>query len=160
MRLYRCCVMNGGKFTKLTDSDVRLAEARMQARIKAGPRAVAARYDRPTERVVVTLSGGLELRFPAELAQGLAGARASDLQVIEISPTGMGLHWPKLDADLYIPALLSGVLGNRRWMARLLGQAGGQSTSTAKQAAARANGRRGGRPRKDQPSQPHSSGDD
>lgn len=150
--------MSGGKSTKLTDGDVRRAEARMQERNRAGPRAIAARYDRPAERVIVTLSGGLELRFPPELAQGLAGARASDLQVIEISPTGMGLHWPKLDADLYVPALLGGVLGNRRWMAHLLGQAGGRATSAAKQAAARANGRRGGRPRKEQ--SPHSSRND
>jgi hypothetical protein len=26
-----------------------------------------------------------------------------------------GLHWPKLDADLYIPALMQGVFGSRRW---------------------------------------------
>jgi hypothetical protein len=26
------------------------------------------------------------------------------------------LHWPKLDADLYAPALLQGIFGSRKWM--------------------------------------------
>lgn len=84
--------------------------------------------------------------MPVDLAQGLAGARTADLADIEISPTGLGLHWPRLDADLYLPALMAGVFGTRRWMAQLMGKAGGHSTSTAKQQAARANGRLGGRP--------------
>jgi hypothetical protein len=134
---------------KLTSDDLHRAEARMQKRVEAGPRATAARFDGRLRTIVVTLSNGIELRVPVQLAQGLAGAPASSLREIEISPTGLGLHWPKLDADLYVPSLFSGLLGTRRWMARVMGQAGGQATSLAKQAAARANGRRGGRPRKD-----------
>jgi hypothetical protein len=133
---------------KLTDADVRQAEKRMQARLKGQPHAVSARYDRRDARIVVGLSNGLELGVPVDRAQGLAGAKASDLSDIEISPTGLGLHWPRLDADLYLPALMEGVFGTRRWMAQLMGKAGGRSTSTAKQKAARANGKLGGRPRK------------
>ena len=120
----------------------------LQARLSAEPHATTAHFDQPRHRIVVSLSNGLEFSLPVELAQGLAGAQASDLEEIEISPTGLGLHWPKLDADLYLPALIEGVFGNRRWMARIIGQVGGQATSPAKQAAARANGQRGGRPRK------------
>jgi hypothetical protein len=120
----------------------------MRARLKSQPHALTARYDRRGERIVVALSNGLELGVPVDLAQGLAGAKASDLSKIEISPTGLGLHWPRLDADLYLPALMAGVFGSRRWMARVMGKAGGRSTSSAKQVAARANGKRGGRPRK------------
>lgn len=132
----------------LTDANVRQAEKRMRARLKKQPHATSARYDRRDARIVVSLSNGLELGVPVNLAQGLAGARPADLSAIEISPTGLGLHWPRLDADLYLPALLEGVFGTRRWMARVMGKAGGRSTSSAKQAAARANGRLGGRPRK------------
>lgn len=67
---------------------------------------------------------------------------------IEISPAGLGLHWPRLDADVYVPALMQGVFGTRRWMAALLGPAGGKASTKAKAAAARENGRKGGRPRK------------
>jgi hypothetical protein len=133
----------------LTNADVRKASRRMQKRLQAQPRAIAARYDRRTGRIVVSLSNGLDLGIAVAKAQGLAGAKASDLAAIEITPTGLGLHWPKLDADLYLPSLLQGLFGTRRWMASLLGKAGGSATSPAKKAASRANGKRGGRPRKD-----------
>ncbi len=82
------------------------------------------------------------------MAEGLAGASPDDLAKIEISPTGLGLHWPRLDADLYVPALLQGVFGSRSWMAAQMGAAGGKARSAAKSAAARKNGRKGGRPRR------------
>lgn len=131
----------------ITEQEAATAETRMQERRETGY-AAAARYDRRTARVIVRLNTGLELAFPPELAEGLANASPDDLTDIEISPAGLGLHWPKLDADLYIPALLQGVFGSKNWMARQLGTTGGQSRSDAKSAAARRNGHKGGRPRK------------
>jgi hypothetical protein len=66
---------------------------------------------------MVTLSNGLELAFPPHLAEGLADAKPTDLAAMVISPSGLGLHWPRLDADLYLPSLLKGVFGSPRWMA-------------------------------------------
>ena len=86
--------------------------------------------------------------FAPRLAEGLAGASAEDLAAIEVSPSGLGLHWPRLDTDLYVPALLRGLLGSPRWMAAQLGAAGGRALSPAKAVAARENGRKGGRPRR------------
>ncbi len=134
--------------SEITDSDVRVAEERMTEHRRTTPHAVAATYDRRIGRVVVRLSSGLDLAFPPRLAQGLEGARPADLAAIEISPTGFGLHFPRLDADLYLPALLEGVFGSEPWTAARMGQAGGRAMSPTKTAAARANGRRGGRPRK------------
>jgi len=111
------------------------------------PRAVTARYDRRTGRVVIGLSSGLEVGFLPEKAEGLAGASAAELEEIEITPSGYGIHFPKLDADLYLPALLQGFTGSRKWMASGLGRVGGASRSRAKVAAARKNGKLGGRPR-------------
>jgi hypothetical protein len=116
-----------------------------------GPAAVAARYDAKRDRVVVTLASGGEIAFPPRRAQGLERAKPSDLAVIEISPSGLGLHFPKLDADLWLPALLEGVFGSRQWMAARLGARGGKVKSKAKTRAARANGKLGGRPRKAKP---------
>jgi hypothetical protein len=132
----------------LTDEDIRRAEKVMRDDMEAGPRAVAARYDRRRARVVLSLDSGVELAFPPNLAEGLDKASAADLALIEISPTGLGLHWPNLDADLWLPGLLAGVFGSPQWMAGLMGRKGGRARSHVKVAAARANGRHGGRPRK------------
>lgn len=132
----------------VTERNMREAEKRMRERMSSTPRAVSARYDRQAARIVVVLGTGLELAFPPELAEGLDKADAANLSEIEISPTGLGLHWPRLDADLYLPGLLEGVFGSPRWMASAMGRVGGQATTPAKAAAARANGKRGGRPRR------------
>jgi hypothetical protein len=132
----------------LTDDEIDLAGQVAQAEMATGPRAVAARYDRRRARVVLSLDNGLELAFPPDLAEGLDQASASELATIEISPSGFGLHWPKLDADLYLPALLSGVFGSPRWMAGQMGRKAGLPRTEARGAAARENGRRSGRPRK------------
>jgi hypothetical protein len=141
----------------VTDADLEAANARGAATRAAQPTAQAARYDRRTGRVVVTLSNGLELGFKPHDAQGLESARPAQLAVIEISPSGLGLHFPALDADLYLPALLGGLLGSAAWMSQraaerqhavTLGGAGGRARSEAKSRAARENGRLGGRPRK------------
>ena len=124
------------------------ADERAQALRKTLPRAVSARYDEETGRVVIDLSTKLSVSFFPRDAQGLEHAKASELDDIEISPSGFGIHFPKLDADLYVPALLDGFLGSRKWMAARLGQLGGRSQSRAKKAASRANGRLGGRPAK------------
>jgi hypothetical protein len=97
------------------------------------------------------LSSGLELAFAPHLAQGLEAAKPSDLQEIEISPSGLGVHFPRLDADLYLPSLLEGLLGSENWAASKMGAKGGKAKTPAKVAAARANGAKGGRPRKNVP---------
>jgi hypothetical protein len=110
--------------------------------------AVSARYDRRIGRVVITLNSNLELAFSPRDAEGLENASPAQLDAIEISPSGFGIYFPKLDADIYLPALLEGFLGSRKWIASRMGAEGGKSRSAAKAAAAKQNGRSGGRPRK------------
>ncbi len=111
------------------------------------PKAVAAHYDRRSGRVVISLSSKLDVSFSPCDAQGLERAEPEELEEIEITPSGLGIHFPKLDADLCLPGLLEGYLGSKKWMAARLGQAGGQTRSRAKRGAARVNGRLGGRPK-------------
>jgi hypothetical protein len=117
----------------------------LQARI---PRAISARYDRRTGRIVIHLSSKLIVSFSPGDVEGLQDARPLQLSKIEISPSGFGIHFPAVDADLYVPGLLEGFLGSKTWMASRLGQLGGQSSTKAKKTASRANGKLGGRPRK------------
>jgi hypothetical protein len=129
-------------------SNFALANQRANELESSMPRAVGARYDRASRRVVIHLSSKLDVSFSPRDTQGLEHAKPSQLETIEISPSGFGIHFPKLDADLYLPALLEGFLGSKQWMAARLGQTGGTAKSPAKRAAARANGKLGGRPKK------------
>jgi hypothetical protein len=109
-----------------------------------GPLATAASFK--AGRVHVELSNGCAFVFPAAHAQDLARASAEDLRQIEVTAGGLSLHFPRLDADLYVPNLVKGVLGTKRWMSQI-GTIGGRTTSTAKAHAARSNGKLGGRPK-------------
>ena len=124
------------------------ANDRAAARLAKTPTAIAARYDRRIGRIVIDLSTGLEIAFKPHDAQGLEQAKPEHLAHIEISPSGLGLHFPAIDADLYLPTLLEGLLGSRHWMAGAMGREGGRVTSAAKGIAARENGKLGGRPKK------------
>ena len=132
----------------ITSQEYKEATARMKEMKASTPAAIAAYYDRKTKKIVVDLSTGLGIFFSPQDAQGLENATAAQLSDIEITPAGFGLHFPKLDADLYVPGLLDGAMGSRKWMAARLGAQGGKARSLAKRTAARANGALGGRPRK------------
>lgn len=132
----------------LTDAAFEAAKRRGDAMLETEPRAVSGRYSRETGRVTVELANGCAYVFPAALVQDLSEADPDDLAVIEVDGAGFNLHWPRLDVDLYVPALVSGVFGTREWMKSALARQAGRSTSASKAAAARENGRKGGRPRK------------
>jgi hypothetical protein len=131
-----------------SNNDFEMANQRAKDLEARMPRATSASFHRATGRIVIHLSSNLIVSVRPGDVEGLENARPSQLQRIEISPSGFGLHFPDIDADVYVPGLLEGFLGSRKWMASRLGQAGGQSRSRAKRAAARANGKLGGRPRK------------
>jgi hypothetical protein len=116
--------------------------------VSRGPVAKLAKY--ASGRIHVELDNGCAFKFPVSQAQELAGAKPVDLRQVEVTAAGLGLYWPTLDADLYVPNLLKGVLGTKRWMAHI-GASGGKAVSEAKSLAARQNGKRGGRPSKAKP---------
>lgn len=132
----------------VSNDDFQRANRRGRMLRERAPVVIAARYDSKVGRIVLSLSSGLDITFPPECAEGLERASSADLRAIEISPSGLGIYFPELDVDLYVPALLEGSMGSRKWMAARLGAAGGSSTSTAKRRASRANGKLGGRPKR------------
>lgn len=81
--------------------------------------AISAHYDDVSHLIVIRLNSGSVFCFPPDIAQGLAWASKEDLAAVEITPSGAGLHWEKLDADFSIPGLLSGCFGSKAWMAKL-----------------------------------------
>lgn len=132
---------------EMTTEQFEAAKARGEARMR-GPRAESAHYDAGRNRVIVRLTTGVEIGFAPRDVEGLQHASTDDLKAIEIEAFGLGIHFPAIDADLYLPALLEGVLGSKSWIAAQLGAAGGRTRTLAKATAARENGKRGGRPRK------------
>lgn len=129
---------------EITDVQIDAALERGKLALETEPRAATARYDRQLDRVIVDLTNGCTFAFPPRIAQGLETATADQLAEVEILGLGYGLHWENLDVDLSLPGLMAGILGTKAYMARRAGQA----SSPAKAAAARANGAKGGRPRK------------
>lgn len=128
----------------LTDAEINAALERGRIAQQTEPRATSARYDRKNGRIIVELTNGCTFAFQPRMAQGLEAATDDDLASVEILGAGYGLHWEALDVDLSVPGLLAGLFGTKAYMARRAGQA----TSPAKSAAARTNGAKGGRPRK------------
>ncbi len=126
-----------------------LVAAREAGRIReeTEPRAVSARYDVDTGRIVIELRNGCMFAFPAEMGQGLRGAAPEQLAQIEIVLDGYALEWRSLNTGLAVPPLLEGRFGSDAWMSQW-GKIGGSARSEAKAAAARRNGAKGGRPRK------------
>lgn len=126
---------------------IHAARARESGERKNGRRAVAAHYDRETGRVMMELTNGFVFGFPAKTISALARATADQLAAVTLSPGGSGLHWEELDVDLSVPGLLLSSIGRSEKLSELARLAG-RATSPAKAAAARANGAKGGRPRK------------
>jgi hypothetical protein len=128
----------------LTDTAIDAAIERGKALRETEPRAASVRYDRQSDPVIVDLTNGSTFAFPPRLAAGLETATPDQLSQVEILGSGFGLHWEAPDVDFSVPGLLAGIFGTRVYMARRAELA----TSPSKAAAARANGAKGGRPRK------------
>lgn len=82
---------------------------------------------------------------PARSIQGLENATPAQLAEVELLGE-TGLHWETLDVDFTILGLMKGIFGTAKFMEAQ--RRGGQSRSAAKIEASRANGAKGGRPRK------------
>lgn len=125
------------------------ATKRGKEAMRREPQARSATYDRATNRLIIELKNGATFIIPCDLIQGLRGADPDLIAEVELGPRGAALHWEKLDQDFSVAGLLAGLFGTKAWMAEL-GRLGGSRTSEAKAAAARINGARGGRPRKNE----------
>src|SRR5665213_3561725 len=134
---------------KLASSE-EIAKARRQGQkaLETEPRAKLAWYDPKHDSVSILLKNGNGIVIERKFVQGLEKAKPDELSDIRIEGLGSILNFGKLNATFSIPQLVAGYFGSEYWMFRILGRAGGLVRSTTKAAAARSNGKKGGRPRK------------
>ena len=139
-----------GRFV-FTEAEIerQIAEAtkRGAEELRTEPLATSIRFDKRTRRVILELNKGSTLSIPVALLQGLQDASLKDLANVEILSPGSEIEWPTLDQQFSVTGLLSGVFGNKAWMAEL-GRRAAVTRPKAKAKAARANGKKGSRPRK------------
>jgi Protein of unknown function (DUF2442) len=130
--------------TSDAEIDAAIAQAKLYEEYR--PKAVSAKYLRTADSFAIKLATGVEIVIPRKLLQGLDRATPSQLADVRIVAAKSGLRWRALDVDHYLPSLIEGVFGNRRWMSAI-GRKGGTVRSAAKSRAVRENGRKGGRPK-------------
>jgi hypothetical protein len=130
---------------EVTDLELSQAKERWQQERRLQPAASDVRYDPSSGRIVVEFSNGAAFMVPARALEGLQEASDADLSEVELLGQ-TGLHWEKLDVDFSIQGLMRGIFGSHAFVEAQ--RRGGQSRSMAKVAASRANGAKGGRPKK------------
>jgi hypothetical protein len=107
---------------------------------------ICARYSRGSDVLDLTLRNGIAIRFPRKQIREIASAKPAKLETVEIQPGGDGITFLEIGIDIYVPGLLANELGSV--FAKALGRKTRGRTSRKKAAASRANGRKGGRPKK------------
>ncbi len=91
------------KFQKIDEREFdRIAARDAKSRT---PYATAARYDRRSHKVKLTLSTGIEVLFDPRLAYGLAEATDDELASIEIDGAGSAIQFARLDAEFSVARL-------------------------------------------------------
>lgn len=129
------------------------ASRRGAEELKRLPKAVSAKYDKKTRRIVLEMQNGVTLLVPVNLVQGLHTGDDRSLSDFELMLHGTEIHWNKLDVQFYVEDLLRGVFGTPKWMKKLkehlsqIGRKGGSARTAAKRTASAENGKKGGRPR-------------
>ena len=129
-----------------TDAQLAAAERRGEAKAKLPTALTAAQLDAKAKAVRLQFRSGLELAIPVTAIDEIASVPLARLRDVKASPMGDSLVFSELGEAIYVPGLLRDLFGDA--FAGALGKIGGRSRSSAKIAAVRKNGRKGGRPRK------------
>jgi len=130
-----------------TDAEIEAAVRRAQSEPEE-PRIKSVRYVAEMDIFVLQMSDGTYPTLPRKLVQELQGVSRAKAAKVVADRAANAIRWPELDVDLYVPSLVEGIFGTKKWMSDI-GKLGGAVRSKSKSEAARRNGAKGGRPRKE-----------
>jgi Protein of unknown function (DUF2442) len=130
-----------------TPAEFEAARRRSEEAGRVEPRADRVEYDRRKKHLVIHLRRGAIVAIPIQLLDEFRGATVRQLAEIQATRSGDGVESEELDMHVSLKGLLRDLVG-LTGAAAMMGSQGGKSKSPAKASAARANGKRGGRPRK------------
>jgi|ERR1700733_3612876 len=133
--------------TTPTAAELEAARRRSEEAARVEPRAERIEYDRRHKRLIINLRRGAVVAIPIVLIEELQGATPRQLAEIRPSRNGGAVVNDELDVHISLKGLLRDLVG-LTGAASVMGAEGGKAKSPAKASAARANGKRGGRPRK------------
>jgi hypothetical protein len=141
-----------GNFEPSTDEEIEAGRREGAAQAQNGPRAQAIAYFPATGRFRLELKSGTVLEFSREAVPELDAATDAQLaDGLGVSVSGGAIVCRAIDMDIAVEGLVLDLamgkawrLGLKQWYASQMGR----TKSDAKAEAARANGKKGGRPRR------------
>ncbi len=128
-----------------SDADLARMKRESAARHAKEPHATNARFNEKKRLLIIELRDGAAAQVPVDLLGGLEGAADAQIGAVRVVD-GRALWWDELDVQMSLIAVLC-----RAFKLRDLGEVtrrGGSARSPRKAASSRANGAKGGRPRK------------
>jgi hypothetical protein len=131
---------------RTTNAEIDAAVTATRSRKKSATRIVAASFDRKRDAIKAILSNGAEISVPRKSIAGLRSANPADLSDLAPQPPGFSVWSEHADCGVRLETLLEAVAGSS--LLSIVARINGAKPSAAKIAAARTNGRKGGRPRK------------
>ncbi|MBC3269579.1 DUF2442 domain-containing protein [Pseudomonas sp. SWRI81] len=127
---------------EMLDDAIKLGEARQASSLQA----VSVTFEESS--LVVRFEDGSGVLLPVKLYPEFDGFDAADYASLTIGFAGTALCHEGKDLDISIAGMISASPSLMKMAASVVASRNGRQSSAAKTAAARANGKKGGRPRK------------
>ncbi len=136
---------------QISDAEYAAALAAGRAEAETEIRAQAVRYVPERDAIEIVTNRNAGFLIPRQWIGVLQDVPTAELNKLEVWPDGSAIELDHRDIQISVHGLLTAILPAMlpsRTIATLFASRGGQATSRAKRISSRANGRKGGRPRR------------